>query len=320
MGPVCTQSHAFGARRFLSPHPPHREPATSFGMFLPAKHVSLRLQRASGRGPERCSEIANSDERQTELISRTQRGVRRRAQIRFAANPREPVDGYSGRLRRGLLDLPRQWTRKIQRINAMTNYLRNSFDALWKVPGGRVTRIPPSVGDGLSARHRRIRSSTLGSDGTEPILSLHPLEALMLRDGSDRDRSADGFGRAIENFTKPIVVSTRNRARSTASRIGMASTKRSSKSAGESLACRSRASSGVSPLPVAASSKPVPSPKIRRLSASYSPSHRMPKSCSPCTWVGAGELGPSSRISQTSASGRSAEYPHSRTRVQTSPA
>ena len=115
------------------------------------------------------------------------------------------------------------------------------------------------------------------------------------------------LGRAMENFTKPIVVSTRKRARSTASRMGMASTKRSSNSAGESLAWRSRAASGVSPLPAAASSKSVPSPKIRRLSASYSPSHRMPKSCSPCTWVGAGELGPSSSISQTSASGRSAE-------------
>jgi ParB-like nuclease family protein len=41
--------------------------------------------------------------------------------------------------------------------------------------------------------------------------------------------------------------------------------------------------------------------------ASYSPSHRMPKSCSPCTWVGAGESDPSSRISQASASGRPAE-------------
>ena len=95
------------------------QPHRSVCFFQPSM-VSLRLQRASGRGPERCSEIANSDERQTELISRTQRGVRRRAQIRFAANPREPVDGYSGRLRRGLLDSPRQWTRKIQRINAMT--------------------------------------------------------------------------------------------------------------------------------------------------------------------------------------------------------
>ena len=31
------------------------------------------------------------------------------------------------------------------------------------------------------------------------------------------------LGRATENFTKPIVVSTRKRARSTASRMGMAS-------------------------------------------------------------------------------------------------
>src|SRR5271169_5641057 len=114
------------------------------------------------------------------------------------------------------------------------------------------------------------------------------------------------LGRATENFTKPIVVSTRKRARSTASRMGMASMKRSSKSAGESLACRSRAAAGVSPLLAAASSKPLPSPKINRLSASYSPSHRMPKSCSPCTWVGAGESDPSKRPAR-----RVAAQPHS---------
>jgi hypothetical protein len=38
-----------------------------------------------------------------------------------------------------------------------------------------------------------------------------------------------------------------------------------------------------------------PSPKIDRLSVSYSPSPRIPKSCSSCTCVGAGEFDPSSR-------------------------
>src|SRR5208282_1904526 len=37
-------------------------------------------------------------------------------------------------------------------------------------------------------------SAGLGLAGTKPILALHPLEALMLGDGGDRDRAADGLG------------------------------------------------------------------------------------------------------------------------------